>query len=76
MGHQVVVTTTVTPRPGKAVRKNAAFQIFAKGLVDLGLGGVVVALSARLTCTGQLKPGLEVFGYGLVHQSALGWRGL
>ena len=53
------------------VGKNAAFQIFAKGLADIRLGGVVVALAARLAGTGQLKPGLEVLGYGLVQQSAL-----
>ena len=33
----------ITPRPGKAVRKDAAFQIFAKGLADIRLGGVVIA---------------------------------
>jgi len=33
---------------------------------------VVVALAIELTGTGQLKPGLEVFGYGLVEQSPLG----
>jgi len=30
IGHEVVVPTIVTPGPGKAVRKDAAFQIFAK----------------------------------------------
>ena len=57
---------------GKAVGKDAAFEVFAKGLADIGLGGVVVALAVELTGTGQLKPGLEVFGYGLVEQSPLG----
>ncbi len=52
--------------------KDAAFQILAKRLADIGLGGVVVALAIELTGTGQLKPGLEVFGYGLVEQSPLG----
>jgi hypothetical protein len=59
------------------VRKDAALQIFAKGLADVGLGGVVVALAVELTGTGQLKPGLKMVGYGLVEQSAAsGWRGL
>ena len=71
-GDKVVVTTIVTPRPGKAVRKDAAFQIFAKGLADIRLGGAVVALAVELACAGQVKPGLEVFGYRLVQQRALG----
>jgi hypothetical protein len=54
------------------VGKDAAFQIFAKGLADIGLGRVVVALAVKLACAGQLKPGLEVLGYGLVEQRALG----
>ena len=52
--------------------KDAAFQIFAKGLADVGLGGVVVTLAVELAGAGQLKPGLEVLGYGLVQQRALG----
>jgi len=72
IGDEVVVSTIVTPRLGKTVRKDAAFQIFAKGLADIGLGGVVVALAVELAGTGQLKPGLEVLGYGLVEQSPLG----
>ena len=55
----------------KAVRKDAALQILAKRLTDIGLGAVVVTLAVELTGTGQLKPGLEVFGYGLVEQRAL-----
>jgi hypothetical protein len=54
------------------MRKDAAFQIFAKGLTDIRLGGVVVALAVKLACTGQLKPCLEMFGYGLVEQSVFG----
>ena len=68
IGDEVVVSTIITPRPGKAVIKPAAFQILAKGLADIGLGGVVVALAG----TGQRMPGLEVFGYGLVEQSPRG----
>ena len=62
----------VTPRPGKAMRKDAAFEVFAKGLTDIRLWGVVVALPVERTGTGQPKPGLEVLGYGLVEQSPLG----
>ena len=54
------------------MRKDAALQILAKGLTDIGLGGVVVALAVELTATGQLKPGLEVLGNGSVQQSPLG----
>ena len=72
VGHKVVVATIITPGPGKAVRKDAAFQIFAKRLADKGLGCVVVALTVKLTGAGQLMPSLEVFCYGLVEQSPLG----
>ena len=52
--------------------EDAAFQIFAKGLADIGPGAVVVALAIELTGTGQLKPGLKMLGYGLVKQRAFG----
>jgi hypothetical protein len=66
------VAAVIAPGTGKAVINPAALQILAKGLADIGLGGVVVALPVELTGTGQLKPDLEVFGYGLVEQSPLG----
>jgi hypothetical protein len=52
--------------------KDAALQILAKRLTDIGLGGVVISLAVELAATGQLTPGLEVLGYGLVQQSPLG----
>jgi hypothetical protein len=58
--------------PGKAVGKDAALQILAKGFADVGLGSVVVTPAVELTGTGQLKPGFEVFGDGLEEQSPLG----
>ena len=61
----------VAPRPGKAVRKDAAFQILAKRLADIRLWGVVVALAVELACAGQRMPGLEVLGDGLVQQRTL-----
>ena len=51
--------------------KDAAFQILAKGLANIGLWRVVVALAVELTGTCQRVPGLEVLGYGLVQQRAL-----
>ena len=54
------------------MREDAALQIFAKGLADIGLWGVVVALAVELAGTGQLKPGLKMLGYGLVEKSPLG----
>ena len=71
-GHKVVVAAVVTPGSGKAVGKDAAFQIFAKGLADIGPGAVVVALAVELAGTGKFMPSLEVLGYGLVQQSPLG----
>jgi hypothetical protein len=52
--------------------EDAAFEVFAKGLADIGPGAVVVALAIELTGTGQLKPGLKMLGYGLVEQRAFG----
>ena len=45
----------VTPCPGKAVRKDAAFQIFAKGLAHKGLWRVVVSLAVKLARAGQAR---------------------
>ena len=61
----------ITPRPGKAVRKDAAFEVFAKGLPDIRFWCVVVALALKLACAGQLKLGLEVLGDCLVQQRTL-----
>ena len=58
IGYALVVSTIVTPRPGQAMRKDAAFQILAKGLADIRPGGVVVALAVELIRAGQLKPSL------------------
>jgi hypothetical protein len=54
------------------VRKNAAFEVFAKGLAHIGLGSAVVALPIVLTRAGQLQSGLEMFGYCFAKQRALG----
>ena len=52
------------------MREDAALQILAKRLTDIGLG-VMVALAVKLARASQLKPSLEVFGYGFVEQRAL-----
>ena len=69
----LVVTTIVSAGAGKAVGEDAALQIFAKGLADVGLGGVVVALAVELAGTGQLKPGLKMFGYGSWGSASASW---
>ena len=66
IGDEVVMSTIVTPRPGKAMRKDAAFEIFAKGLADTGLGCVVVTLAVGLACADEFMPSLGMVGYGLV----------
>jgi len=72
IGDEIVVPTVATPRPGKAVGKDATLQIFAERLTHEGPGGVVVPLPVELAGTCQLTPGLEVFGNRLVEQRALG----
>jgi hypothetical protein len=72
IGHEVVVPTIVAPGSGKAVGKDAAFEVFAKGLADIGPGAVVVALAVELAGTGKFMPSLEVLGDGLVQQGPLG----
>jgi hypothetical protein len=62
------VATVITAGAGK----DATFEVFAKRLAHIGLGGVVIALSIELARTDQLKPALVVLGYGLVEQRALG----
>ena len=72
IGDEVVVSAVITPGPGKAVRKDAAFQILLERLADIGLGRVVVALAVELAGTGERVPGLEVFSNRLIEQRALG----
>jgi hypothetical protein len=43
--------------------KDAALQILAKRLTNIGLGAVVVPLPVELACAGKFMPGLEVLGY-------------
>lgn len=56
-GEKVVVPPNIAARAGKAMRKDAEFEVFVKGLADKRLWGVVVALPIK-----PLQPGLEVFG--------------
>ena len=77
IGHEVVVPAVITPGPGKAVREDAAFQIFAKRLTRICLWRVVIALPVKLPRTGGRMRCLKVFGNSLVEQRALKeWRGL
>ena len=62
----------VTPRPGKAVGKDAAFEVFAKRLAHVGLWRAGVALPVELACAGEIKLSLEVFGNRLAEQRTLG----
>ena len=71
-GHKVVVSAVITAGAGRAMGKDAASEVFAKRLANIGLWGVVVALPVELACAGQLKPGLKMFGNGFVEQRALG----
>jgi hypothetical protein len=68
IGDDIVVAATVKPCAGKAVRKDATFQIFAKGLARIGLGRVVLALPVELARAGKCMPSLEVFGNRLVEK--------
>ena len=61
---RVVVSTIVTTGVGKAVREDAALQIFVKRLAHKGLWCVVVALPVELAATSECTPGLEVLGNG------------
>ena len=74
-GDQIVVPAGVTPGAGKAVGEDAAFEVFAKGVLYVRGQRVVVARAVELSGTGQLKPGLEVRGYSAVQQRALGVAG-
>jgi hypothetical protein len=72
IGHEVVVPAVTTPGPSEAVGEDPAFQILAKRLTDIRLGGVVVALAIELACAGEFMSGLEVLGDGLVEQRTFG----
>lgn len=45
---QVLVSAVVAAGAGKAVGKDAAFQILLEGLAHIGLGAVMVALAGKL----------------------------
>jgi len=66
------MTTVITAGPRKAVGKDAAFEVFAKRLADVGAWCVVITLAVELACAGELKPGLEVLGYRAVEQGCSG----
>src|SRR5450830_1241465 len=63
-GDMVVVPTVTTAGAGKAVHKDAAFQIFAKRLAHAGARRMVVALAAELAGASQVKPGLKILANG------------
>jgi hypothetical protein len=44
----------------KTVGEDAAFKVLDKRFAYTGLEAVVVALTGKLACAGQLKPGLKV----------------
>ena len=69
--HKVIVATIIATGAGKAMRENAALKVFGKHLADKRVWGMVIALPVELPCAGQLKPGFEVLGQGLVQQRAL-----
>jgi hypothetical protein len=85
IGHEVVVPAVITPGPGKdaALQMFAKSQSVEDRAGSLRVAAVcparsqnawcvVVALAVELTATGQLKPGLEVLGNGLVQQRTFG----
>ena len=71
-GDKKVVPAVTAAGAGKAVRKDAALQIFLEGFAHIGFGAVVVALPGELARAGQLKPALVVLGQRLVEQRAFG----
>jgi len=75
-GDQEVVPAVIAADARKAVGKDAAFEVFAEGLLYIRGWGVVVALAVELACASQLKPGLEVLGHRAIQQGALGVAGV
>jgi hypothetical protein len=70
-GDEVIVATVIATGAGKAMQEDIVFEVFTKGLADIGLECVVLTLPVELACANQFKPSLEVVGYGLVKQPAL-----
>ena len=66
------MSAVITAGTRKAVRKDAALQVFAKRLADVGTWRMVIALAVELAATGQVKPGLEMLGHCAVQQGVLG----
>jgi hypothetical protein len=59
-GDKEVVPAVTAAGAGKAVGEDAAFKVLDKRFAHTGLEAVVVALTGKLACAGQLKPGLIV----------------
>jgi len=59
-GDKVIVAAVTTAGKDKAVGEDAAFKVLDKRFAYTGLEAVVVALTGKLACAGQLKPSLIV----------------
>jgi len=70
------MAAVVATGAGKAVREDAALEVFVEGLCDVGGRGVVIALAVKLTCAGESAPSLEVIGDDAVEQRLLGMTGV
>jgi hypothetical protein len=75
IGNELVVSAVITPRPGKAVDKDAALQTLARCLAVITLWRVVVALAAELACSGKFMASRKMPWFGLVW-FGLVWFGL
>ena len=72
-GYEVVVPAVGAAGAGKGVGEDAALQIFAKRLADIGLGGVVVDLPVKLACAGKKDVNVKAFlfvGYSAIYGDA------
>ncbi len=49
-GDKIVVPTVITAGTPKAMGEDAAFEVFAKRLADVGTRRMVVALAVELAC--------------------------
>jgi hypothetical protein len=70
-GDQEIVAAVAATGARKAMRKDAALEVFVKRLHDMGWRRVMVALPVKLTRADQFQPRLEVSRDGSIQQRLL-----
>jgi hypothetical protein len=70
------MTASVTTGAGKTIRKDTAFEVFAKRSLDIRRWRVHVTLPIKLAAGSEREPGFEVISNSAIKQALLRMTGL